>query len=75
MEFEDYCKSKKIDSVIFKRQEPERWKELSFIFSQVSPESFTQQKKFLLNELRRLYLYKETEIAPVKPAEPKKTGC
>jgi len=55
MTWEDYCIKKKIDSAAFKKSEPEKWEELKNIFEQVHPNSFTEQKKFLINDLRRKY--------------------
>ena len=47
MNFEEYCISKKID--------PERFEEWKHFFDAVSINSFTQQKLFLINEIRRKY--------------------
>lgn len=60
MTFEEYCFKKKIDADAFKASEPGKWQELKFIFDQVHPESFTTQKKFLINDLRRKYHLKES---------------
>jgi hypothetical protein len=54
-DFELYLSEKKIDSQAFKKDEPEKWQQFLEIFSQVNPASFTVQKKFLINDLRRLY--------------------
>lgn len=53
MDFDEYLKGKKIDPAKFKANSPERFKEWETIFSQVHPESFTQQKLFLINKIRR----------------------
>ena len=63
MTFEEYLTGKKIDSAAFRRQEPQRWEEYRLIFEQVHPESFTTQKKFVINDLRRLYHSPETVAA------------
>lgn len=55
MDFQEYCIKKKIDPNAFKANEPVRWEEFNTIFEQVHPESFTQQKKFLINDIRRKY--------------------
>ena len=55
MTWEDYCLKKKIDSEAFKRSEPIRWEALKSIFEQIHPNSFTEQKKFILNDIRRRY--------------------
>lgn len=58
MSFEDYLVSKKIDKTAFQEAEPERYAEWSKLFQHTHPESFTLQKKFLLNPMRRKYLLK-----------------
>jgi hypothetical protein len=60
-EFEEYLKRKKIDPVGFKRNEPQKYNEFQTIFSQVHPESFTAQKLFLINKIRRQYPFSEPE--------------
>jgi hypothetical protein len=55
---------KRIDGTRFRAGEPSRWQELEGLFGQIHPNSFTTQKKFLLNDLRRRYLLLVTE----KPA-------
>ncbi len=55
MTWEEYCTKKKIDSALFKAAEPQRWLSLKEIFEQVHPNSFTEQKKFIINDIRRLY--------------------
>lgn len=72
MTWEEFCRSKKIDPKLFLEQDAARYHELKVIFEQVHPKSFTEQKKFLINDLRRRYLLKEeakTE-ATVKTAKP-----
>lgn len=56
MEFEEYLTQKKIDVSQFQQAEPERYAEWKREFEQMSPASFTVQKKFLLNDIRRTYL-------------------
>lgn len=58
MTFEGYLENKKINAEIFRLAEPERYESLKTIFEQVHPESFTNQKKFLINDLRRKYTLK-----------------
>lgn len=70
MTFEDYCTKKKIDSARFKEDDPEQWKALAAIFEQISENSFTQQKKFLINDLRRKYLLSESDITKQTGAAP-----
>lgn len=56
MTFEEYLLQKKIDSVRFREAESTRFAEWKHEFEQMHPESFTVQKKFLLNDTRRKYL-------------------
>lgn len=56
MSFEEYLTQKKINAVVFQQKEPalyQRWKQE---FEQMHPDSFTAQKKFLINPIRRKYL-------------------
>lgn len=72
MTWEEYCISKKIDAKAFQQSDSQRYQELKTIFEQVHPNSFTEQKKFLINDLRRKYHLKE-EIkaeAPKTSAKP-----
>ena len=75
MEFEEYLIGKKIDPAKFKKGEPSTFEELSELFSQVHPNSFTQQKLFLINPIRRKYTLTDEELVkkPVsaKPVRPK----
>jgi hypothetical protein len=64
--FEEYLISKKIDSVALKKAEPALWQEWSDLFEQMSAASFTSQKLYLINPLRRKFLLKEI-IAEKKP--------
>ena len=56
MEFENYLTHKKIDARLFRQLEPDRYAEWEREFAQMNPVSFTGQKKFLLNDIRRKYL-------------------
>ena len=66
-EFETYLVSKKIDPTLFQQGEPETWHTFKELFYQVSPKSFTMQKLYLINQIRRKYPYKEegTEVKTV----------
>ncbi len=55
MTFEEYLESKKIDSTAFKMRENERWHLFQQEFDQMHPKSFTSQKLFLINAIRRSY--------------------
>jgi hypothetical protein len=61
MTFEEYLVAKKINIQDFSNYEAARFQEWKQLFSQVHPESFTAQKKFLLNDVRRKYLLKNEE--------------
>ncbi|MBO0950713.1 hypothetical protein [Fibrella forsythiae] len=56
MTFVEYLATKKIDAVQFEVAEPKLFAEWAALFGQMHPESFTVQKKFLLNPTRRKYL-------------------
>ena len=56
MEFEEFLRSKKIDPLSFKAGDRQRFDEFNRLFSQVHPNSFVQQKLFLINKIRRKYL-------------------
>ncbi len=56
MTFEEYLTSKKINVAAFRNGETSRFVEWQQLFEQVHPDSFTAQKKFLLNDVRRRYL-------------------
>ena len=55
MTFEEYCIKKKINSEAFQQQEPDRWMEWKQLFELMYLNSFIEQKKFLINEVRRRY--------------------
>jgi len=58
MVFEQYLEQKNIDYERFLWENPELFQKFKVIFNQMSPESFTAQKKFLINPLRRKYQLK-----------------
>ncbi|MCF2443200.1 hypothetical protein L0657_04455 [Dyadobacter sp. CY345] len=55
MEFEEYLTTKKIDYIAFQKADPGRFEEWNQIFRTMHPDSFTAQKKFLINDIRRRY--------------------
>lgn len=57
-DFKNYLLSKKIDSDEFRTADPEQWNAWRKIYEQIHPASFTAQKLYLINPLRRLYPYK-----------------
>ena len=69
MDFNAYLVSKKIDSDAFRRAEPALWESWHAEFEKVSPASFTMQKLFLINPIRRKYkLSPVADPVPPKPA-------
>ncbi len=58
-EFESYLKTKKIDPVSFQKKSPDQYKSFENQFMQMHPNSFTAQKLFLINEIRRENSLKE----------------
>ena len=58
MVFEQYLEQKNINSDNFLWTDPDYFQELKVIFNQMHPVSFTAQKKFLINKLRRTYKLK-----------------
>lgn len=69
MEFTEYCIKKKIDPEKFLAGDPEKYKEWERLFNEVHPDSFTEQKKFLINEMRRKYLLNEASGAKAKQGQ------
>jgi hypothetical protein len=67
MTFEDYLAGKKIDSQLFREHEPELWSAWEQEFGQQHPSSFTAQKLYLINPLRRKYLLKNNPASAEKP--------
>jgi hypothetical protein len=68
MTFKEYLITKKIDPKKFEESEKDRFDEWRELFAQLHPKSFTDQKLFLLNKMRRLYLLTENMIdTPAKP--------
>ena len=69
-EFETYLSEKLIDSQAFRLNEPGKWESFKEVFEKVHPNSFTAQKKFLLNDLRRLYHLKPEKPVSISETEP-----
>lgn len=65
MNFEDYLIKKKIDPKAFAEGDPDRFEEFNQLFHQVHPDSFTAQKLFLINKIRRTYILKEESVDKV----------
>ncbi len=70
-DFVEYLKSKKIDPKKFEDGDKELFDNFKQLFDQVHPASFTQQKLFLINRIRRKYLLEE-QISAIQPAPSKK---
>ncbi|WP_420582487.1 hypothetical protein [Reichenbachiella sp.] len=68
IDFNTYLSTKKIDASKFKASEPELYEKLELVFAESHPASFTAQKLFLINPIRRKYqLKEEIEVAPTQP--------
>ena len=63
MEFEEYLKQKKIDAAAFEKADHPRFAEWRELFRTMHPDSFTAQKKFLINDIRRRYLATDTKLS------------
>lgn len=75
MNFEEYLKSKKIDGEKFRQKENTIFKEYETLFDKMHPNSFTSQKLFVINKLRRKYfienLIEEKVVKKPVAAKPK----
>lgn len=68
IDFDTYLRTKKIDATKFKGADPELFQKLNEVFMKTHPDSFTAQKLFLINPIRRKFQLKdEIEEAPSKP--------
>lgn len=56
MEFTEYLISKRIDPDRYKKAEPDQFNKFKVEFDQMHPKSFTAQKLYLINQIRRTYL-------------------
>jgi hypothetical protein len=61
-EFDTYLVGKKIDPALFRQARPGQYREFQEIFAQMHPKSFTLQKLFLINQIRRQCPLQETEV-------------
>lgn len=59
MSFQTYLLEKKIDPEKFKMDDEESYHAMQALFSQMHPNSFTAQKLYLINKIRRKYHLKE----------------
>lgn len=69
MTFKEYLQSKKIDPKAFFQGQSATFNAWKEIFDQVSPESFTAQKLYLINEIRRTYPFVEPATKTSEPAK------
>ena len=58
MQFEDYLVHKGINPDAFKEKDATLYKDWALLFSVTHPRSFTAQKLFLINQIRRKYTLK-----------------
>lgn len=70
-EFETYLTTKKIDPKAFASRKKEVFDEFESLFMQMHPESFTAQKLFLINSIRREFPLKEEATSTKKPVKTK----
>ena len=68
MTFEEYLVSKKIEASSFQQQQPVEYEGWKREFAHLHPNSFTAQKLFLINKIRRAFPLKEVEAVPAAPA-------
>ena len=63
--YEEYLSKKKIDSEAFQEKNEALWNEWKNLFQLLHPDSFTAQKLFLINQIRRQFPAKEaSESSP-----------
>jgi hypothetical protein len=65
--FEEYLISKKISSSAFQQADPERFAEWASEFVQMSPVSFTAQKLYFINNIRRKCPLEKASVTTSKP--------
>ena len=71
MTFTDYLISKKIDEGAFQKAEPSLFDSWKAEFEQIHPNSFTAQKLYLINPIRRKYTLPLPVVEKPKPIEKK----
>jgi hypothetical protein len=70
-DFKSYLIDKKIDAQAFENAEFDDWKKLKELYDQVSPSSFTAQKLYLINPIRRKFPLKEILQKKASVAQPR----
>ena len=68
--FEEYLKGKKIDPDLFMKEDPGLFEEYRNLYDLIHPESFTSQKLFKINGIRRKYQLKSENIKTTPSATP-----
>lgn len=69
MNFKEYLESKKIDPKEFALQDRDQFMSLKKLFDLVHPDSFTAQKLYLINPIRRKFpLREEVKKEVAKPS-------
>lgn len=53
--FDEYLSKKKIEATLFKASEPALYHRFSLAFEQMHEDSFTAQKLYFINAIRRKY--------------------
>lgn len=75
MTFEEFLRGKKIDPRQFQAHEPDLWALWQDDFAQQHPASFTAQKLYLINPMRRKYHLKPQEgVTPPSEGDAKPAG-
>lgn len=69
--FEKFLSDKLIDSEKFKQSESNKYTELEQMFGKMHPDSFTAQKLFLINPIRRKYTLEVDEKKEEAAEKPK----
>lgn len=70
-DFDAFLLEKKIDAQAFKNADFAQWEKLKLLYDQVSPSSFTAQKLFLINPIRRRFLLKEEAVKSEAVVQPR----
>ncbi len=72
LSFKKYLHKKRIDAVAFTKARTEQYADLKKEFDQMHPDSFTSQKLFIINPIRREFPFKEvTEVKAEKKPQPR----
>jgi len=68
--FETYLAAKKIDPVKFKQEDSDKYQALELVFDQMHPDSFTAQKLFLINPIRKKFHLESEEVKEIIKEKP-----